>query len=42
MERGEYIAQVGLHPERNMYLLHFEIRRGYKAADPLKYVKIYE
>jgi murein DD-endopeptidase MepM/ murein hydrolase activator NlpD len=42
IDRGQKIGQVAVHPQLNEYLLHFEIRRGHKATDPLKYVRYYE
>ncbi len=38
VKRGQAIGKVGKDPQRNIYLLHFEIRKGYKTQNPLLYL----
>ena len=38
VKRGQIIGKVGKDPQRNIYLLHFEIRKGYKTQNPLLYL----
>ena len=40
--QGQLIGEVQLHPTENIHLLHFEVRKGPKATDPLQYVRYYE
>lgn len=48
VEQGDFIAQgqpigkVQLHPTENIHVFHFEVRKGQKATDPLRYVRSYE
>ncbi|MBN2482595.1 MAG: peptidoglycan DD-metalloendopeptidase family protein [Candidatus Omnitrophica bacterium] len=40
--QGQSIGDVQSHPQKGSYLLHFEVRKGQTATDPLRYVRHYE